>query len=292
MKVRLTADLTAYRTGLVAGTEGVTIGPGSNDRCSLVKFPDMAPLDVYHQSLECIDEEVLARRQREQEDAAVKKELHLQEILSAKNVVKYIFPKGKGELSEISFEFTTSVGEQAHISMGAHSSSSSNNFYNSNMCMEAYLKFFEDHSIPVQECIVAMKDAEISSFLNRIGSDFYLGCNFDTFFHKEGQLFLMEIMVRLGLSRQGYTIRKSDKHIEAQSNSLHISLDVEKETLYRSSRDKRTAVLSYCKCEDRQSLYSSPYRLAPKVTMHKVPMARLKNELAVVIEELKAFMAG
>lgn len=92
MKVKLTVDLTKYASGLVAGTEGVTVGrrgmwSRGNDRFITVCFPGITTLDVLWDSLEVIDQEALEAIARE-------KELFLKHLKGAEDVTLYVGPKG------------------------------------------------------------------------------------------------------------------------------------------------------------------------------------------------------
>ena len=81
IKVKLTVDLTKYAKGLVAGTEGYTVGNYGElsrafDRFVTVCFPNIATLDVLWKSLEIIEEEFI------------------KELESAYDVVKHVGPLG------------------------------------------------------------------------------------------------------------------------------------------------------------------------------------------------------
>lgn len=96
IKVKLTVDLTKYAKGLVAGTEGYTVGNYGElsrafDRFVTVCFPNIATLDVLWKSLEIIDEEYL----KEIEESKKKEEEEfIKELESAYDVVKHVGPLG------------------------------------------------------------------------------------------------------------------------------------------------------------------------------------------------------
>jgi hypothetical protein len=114
IKVRLKVDLTKYKVGLVAGTEGTTIGTygmwsRSSDRFVGVHFPDKGTLDVLWGSLEIIDEEYL-KNVKEQN------ERYFEELKSATNVVEFVGPRGG--FRYLSFTYTDSGGHQIHTTNG------------------------------------------------------------------------------------------------------------------------------------------------------------------------------
>lgn len=114
IKVRLTVDLTKYKSGLVSGTEGTTIGTygiwsRGSDRFVGVHFPEKGTLDVLWESLEIIDEEYL-KRVKEQENT------HFEELKSATEVVKFIGPRGG--FRYLSYTYTDSNGIQIQTSNG------------------------------------------------------------------------------------------------------------------------------------------------------------------------------
>ena len=133
IKVRLKVDLTKYRPGLVSGTEGTTIGTygmwsRGSDRFVGVHFPGKGTLDVLWESLEIIDEEYLKRAEEE-------KNKHLKELKSAKDVVKYVGPRGG--FRHLSYTYTDSNGIQVHTSNGFRKDA------------DKLIAFFEKHKIPV-----------------------------------------------------------------------------------------------------------------------------------------------
>ncbi|HZS02492.1 MAG TPA: hypothetical protein VFE37_27505 [Chloroflexota bacterium] len=135
VKVRLKVDLTAYLAGLVAGSEGYTVGrygPWSRsfDRFVGVHFPGIGTLDVLWSSLEIIDEAYLR--------AAADEEARRWEALkSAQDVVVVRGPKGGFRC--LSYRYTTPEGAPAHISIGFRGQA------------ERELAFFYEHGIPVTE---------------------------------------------------------------------------------------------------------------------------------------------
>ncbi len=113
VKVRLKVDLTKYKPGLVAGTEGTTIGnhdiwSRGSDRFIGVHFPEKGTLDVLWESLDIIDEEDLKKPEQEN--------LQLEELKSATEVVKFVGPRGG--FRYLSYTYTDSNGIQVHISNG------------------------------------------------------------------------------------------------------------------------------------------------------------------------------
>lgn len=132
--MRLQTDLTKYAPGLVPGLEGYTIGQygiwsRGSDRFIGVCFPGITTLDVLWDSIEIIDKEyleeleLLERKQRE-------------ELKSAKNVVKYVGPKGG--FRYISYEYTNSEGINGHVSNSSKAGA------------ERLLKKFEEYGIEVE----------------------------------------------------------------------------------------------------------------------------------------------
>lgn len=134
IQVRLKVDLTEYMKGLVAGTVGYTIGTfgiwsRTSDRFVGVHFPGIGTLDVLWKSLEIIDEDYL----REVEEYQKKK---YEELKSAKNVVKYIGPRGG--FRYFSYEYIDSNG----IRM-----STSNSY---KLESEKLIELFKEFNIPVE----------------------------------------------------------------------------------------------------------------------------------------------
>ncbi|WP_145412725.1 hypothetical protein [Paenibacillus xylanexedens] len=114
IKVRLKTDLTNYLNGLKAGTEGYTIGrfgmwSRGNDNFTGVHFRGIGSLDVLWSSLEIIDEDYLKKTEE-------RKHKRLEEFKSAKDITKYIGPRGgfKG----LSFKYTTLEGNVVNYSNG------------------------------------------------------------------------------------------------------------------------------------------------------------------------------
>lgn len=134
IRVKLTVDLTKYASGLVAGTEGMTVGrqgmwSRGNDRFITVHFPGIATLDVLWDSLEIIDEAALQAIAREQE----KEDLQLK---SARDVIHYVGPKGG--FRALSYTYTDlESGTESHISVGFRK--------------EAYriMEIFQQYGIPI-----------------------------------------------------------------------------------------------------------------------------------------------
>ena len=115
IKDRLQTDLTRYAPGLVAGTEGVTVGrygmwSRGSDRFITVAFPGIATLDVLWDSLEIIDEEVL----REQEEA---KRNFQESLKTAGEAVLHLGPRGG--FRGLSFSYTDQeTGIRCHQTIG------------------------------------------------------------------------------------------------------------------------------------------------------------------------------
>ena len=114
-KVKLIVDLTRYANGLVAGTEGITVGRQNlwskgSDRFVTVCFPGITTLDVLWKSLEIIDEEAL-------------KEIDCQEKLFAENlkraneVTLYVGPRGGFKYLSYSY-IDKESGINVHTSVG------------------------------------------------------------------------------------------------------------------------------------------------------------------------------
>lgn len=114
-KVKLTVDLTKYANGLVAGTEGITVGQQGlwsrgSDRFVTVRFPGITTLDVLWDSLEIIDEEVLKEIERQ-------KNLFTENLKSAKEVTLHVGPKGG--FRHLSYSYTDKEsGINVHTSEG------------------------------------------------------------------------------------------------------------------------------------------------------------------------------
>jgi hypothetical protein len=101
VKVRLKVDLTQYLNGLVAGTEGITIGrygmwSRQYDHFTGVKFP-MGSLDIAISSLEIIDEDYL-------KEIDAYKNKQLEALKTAKNIVVTKGPRGG--FKELSYEYS------------------------------------------------------------------------------------------------------------------------------------------------------------------------------------------
>ncbi|MGD8449176.1 MAG: hypothetical protein PVF36_08070 [Desulfobacterales bacterium] len=114
VKVRLKIDLTEYLRGLIAGSEGYTIGKyvmwsRVNDNFIGVHFPEIGSIDVLWSSLEIIDEEHL-------NEVETLRAQRLEECKSAKDIVKYIGPRGG--FKYLSFHYTDSDGKIVHYSNG------------------------------------------------------------------------------------------------------------------------------------------------------------------------------
>lgn len=134
IRVRLTVDLTEYKPGLVAGSEGYTVGAfglwsRTFDRFVGVNFPGIGTLDVLWKSLEIIDEEYLKEMEKQKNN-------QLEELKSARNVIKFIGPKGG--FRYISYEYTDKNGVNVSTSNGFKQDS------------EKLLKIFADYNIPVE----------------------------------------------------------------------------------------------------------------------------------------------
>jgi hypothetical protein len=135
IQVRLKADLTQYLKGLVAGTEGYTIGnygiwSRANDNFTGVHFPGVGTLDVLWSSLEIIDKEYLEEMER------LRKQ-RLEEYKTARDIVKYVGPRGgfKG----LSFEYTDSNGIKVHYSNGFKQES------------EKLIEYFKELNLKIEE---------------------------------------------------------------------------------------------------------------------------------------------
>lgn len=114
IKVKLNTDLSRYGEGLLPGIEGYTIGQygiwsRSSDRFIGVCFPGIATLDVLWQSLEIIDDEYLSK-------VALLREKEMAELKSARNVIKYVGPRGG--FRRISYEYICSNGIVGSVSNG------------------------------------------------------------------------------------------------------------------------------------------------------------------------------
>lgn len=114
IKVKLNSDLSRYGEGLLPGIEGYTIGQyGSlsrnSDRFIGVCFPGIATLDVLWGSLEIIDNEYL-------KEAALIRKKEMSNLKNAKNVIKYVGPKGG--FRYISYEYISEDGIVNHVSNG------------------------------------------------------------------------------------------------------------------------------------------------------------------------------
>lgn len=112
IKVRLKTDLTNYLSGLITGTEGVTVGAKGmwsrgSDRFISVHFPGKGTLDVLWNSLEVIDEEYL--NQREETEQRL-----LEEFRSAYDIIKCVGPRGG--FKYLSYRYTDSDGIRHSVS--------------------------------------------------------------------------------------------------------------------------------------------------------------------------------
>ena len=114
INVRLKVDLTQYLVGLIAGSEGYTIGnhgiwSRANDNFIGVHFPGIGSLDVLWSSLEIIDKEYLKEVEK-------RRKQRLEEYKSAREIVKYIGPRGG--FKSLSFTYTDLNGKIVHYSDG------------------------------------------------------------------------------------------------------------------------------------------------------------------------------
>lgn len=117
IKVKLNTDLSKYGKGLLPGIEGYTVGEygiwsRGSDRFIGVCFPGIATLDVSWESLEIIDNEYL-------EEIALLRQKRVTELKNARNVIKYVGPKGG--FRYISYEYTSDNGITTHVSNGSKS---------------------------------------------------------------------------------------------------------------------------------------------------------------------------
>lgn len=138
IQVRLKVDLTDYRKGLIAGSEGYTVGSygswsRSYDRFVGVHFPGIGTIDVLWKSLEIIDEEYLKEL-----DEYRKKQT--EELRNAKNVVKYIGPRGG--FRHLSYEYIDSDGIKVSTSNGFKQES------------ERLIELFEEYNIPIRTQVI------------------------------------------------------------------------------------------------------------------------------------------
>lgn len=111
VKVKLKTDLSKYATGLLPGIEGYTVGQygmwsRNSDRFIGVCFPGIATLDVLLESLEIIDNEY-------HEETTSLHEKRMAELKSARNVVKYVGPRGG-----FRYEYTSDDGVTTYASKG------------------------------------------------------------------------------------------------------------------------------------------------------------------------------
>ncbi|ACD24167.1 hypothetical protein FDE76_08730 [Clostridium botulinum] len=112
--VKLTTDLTKYEKGLVPGIKGVTVGQKGiwsrcNDNFISVKFENNITLDVLWSGLEIIDEDYL-------KTIAENEKKLLQELKSAKNIVKSVGPRGG--FRYLCYEYITLDGSKCSASTG------------------------------------------------------------------------------------------------------------------------------------------------------------------------------
>ena len=133
IKVRLTTDLTAYHKALVPGIEGVTTGQTGmwsrgSDRFIGVHFPGATMLDVLWDSINIIDEVVLAQ-------IAERKRLRFEARKSAKDVVLTVGPAGG--LKSLTFHYTDEAGRKSSESTCIRSG------------IVELVAFFEAHGIEV-----------------------------------------------------------------------------------------------------------------------------------------------
>jgi len=117
IKVKLLVDLTRYADGLVAGSQGYTIGSKgmwsrASDNFVTVCFPKIATLDVLWKSLEIIDEEYLKRA--EESDKKWKEQLK-----TARCVELHTGPRGG--FRSLQFEYLSSNKIINHYSNGIKS---------------------------------------------------------------------------------------------------------------------------------------------------------------------------
>jgi hypothetical protein len=92
IQVKLKVDLSKYLKGLVAGTEGYTIGTygmwsRGNDNFIGVHFPGIGSLDVLWSSLEIIDEKYL-------KEVELQKKQRMEEYKTAQDIIMCVGPRG------------------------------------------------------------------------------------------------------------------------------------------------------------------------------------------------------
>jgi len=112
VKVRLIHDLSRYNSELKIGTEGFTVEAEgmmsrSNDNFVSVFFPGIETRDIMWRSLEIIDENFLAAREKEKQE-------ELDGLKEAYDVVKTIGPKGG--FRNISYLYVNSSGKVSRVS--------------------------------------------------------------------------------------------------------------------------------------------------------------------------------
>jgi hypothetical protein len=114
IKVKLTRDLSQYNSMLKIGTEGYTVEASgmwsrSNDNFVSVFFPGIETRDIMWSSLEIIDEDFIATREKE-------KQAEREALVKAYDVVKTVGPKGG--FRSISYCYLDSNGKVRHASKG------------------------------------------------------------------------------------------------------------------------------------------------------------------------------
>ncbi|NFH78662.1 hypothetical protein FDA09_04485 [Clostridium botulinum] len=112
--VKLITDLTKYGKGLVPGIKGITVGQKGiwsrcNDNFISVKFENDITLDVLWSGLEIIDDDYLKTIAEDEKKL-------LEELKSAKNIVKSVGPRGG--FRYLCYEYITLDGSKSNKSIG------------------------------------------------------------------------------------------------------------------------------------------------------------------------------
>lgn len=134
ISVKLIKDLSQYRTGLIPGINGITLGEQgalsrSNDNFITVRFENNTVLDVLWSNLEIIDKIYLKESEERRKE-------YLMELKTSNNIIKYIGPRGG--FKYLSFEYISKDGTRIYTSIAFKNKA------------EELLKVFSEYNLNVE----------------------------------------------------------------------------------------------------------------------------------------------
>lgn len=134
ISVKLIKDLSQYRTGLIPGINGITLGEQgalsrSNDNFITVRFENNTVLDVLWSNLEIIDKIYLKESEERRKE-------YLMELKTSNNIIKYIGPRGG--FKYLSFKYISKDGTRIYTSIAFKNKA------------EELLKVFSEYNLNVE----------------------------------------------------------------------------------------------------------------------------------------------